>query len=125
MTIEPGRDETPMTEDSVTGGMYYDRHGNPLTLDQWSQLLEHDEYRRIYGTMLDQGGWVSTVWLGLNHQYFGGPPLIFETMWFDADGQIVDMDRYGTEAQAKAGHWRMVQDATKPPGSGGNLGASS
>jgi hypothetical protein len=57
---------------------------------------------------------VSTVHLGLNHQFGEGPPLIFETMVFGADGNeitsFMDLycDRYSTEAEARAGHERVV-----------------
>jgi hypothetical protein len=71
------------------------------------------EYRRIASTRW-YGIWVSTVWLGLDHSFGGGPPLIFESMVFDpgrGEGRWhdVDMDRYTTEAQARAGHRTMVE----------------
>ena len=49
---------------------------------------------------------VSTVWLGLDHSYDGGPPLIFETMVFGG-GLDLEMERYSTEAEALAGHAAM------------------
>ena len=50
---------------------------------------------------------VSTVFLGLNHQYGGGPPLLFETMIF---GGPLDQytERYSTWTEAEAGHRRAV-----------------
>jgi hypothetical protein len=50
------------------------------------------------------------VWLGLDHNWGDGPPLIFETMIFDQrldkDYVFHDlyMDRYATEEAALAGH---------------------
>jgi len=62
--------------------------------------------------------WVSTVWLGLNHNYtMRGAPLIFETMVFasaqrdDPDWPgLTDFDcrRYATEEEALAGHEETV-----------------
>lgn len=56
---------------------------------------------------------VSTVWLGINHGASHGPPLIFETMIFGADGKQSDHDescwRYATEQQATEGHERIVR----------------
>ena len=61
--------------------------------------------------------WISTVWLGLDHNYFqNGPPLIFETMVFanpetDEEGYGLtefDVLRYATEEEAIAGHNAMV-----------------
>lgn len=93
---------------------YYDRQGHPLTLQEWVALYEtHEAEKRVAETTLPNGRWVSTVWLGLNHQFGNGPPLIFETMVFlprEADvglGEELDCDRYSTEAEALAGHERM------------------
>ena len=53
---------------------------------------------------------VSTVWLGLDHNYLGdGPPLIFETMVFRGKGRdrrAVDsiLRRYTTKEEALGGH---------------------
>lgn len=53
--------------------------------------------------------WVSTVFLGIDHNLGGEGPLLFETMVFDAPirpfGMIdLMMDRYATYAEAEAGH---------------------
>ena len=53
---------------------------------------------------------VSTVWLGLNHSFIREYPLtIFETLIFGGlyDG---DIQRYGTEEQALAGHLHAVNE---------------
>ena len=57
------------------------------------------------------GKWVSTVWLGLDHGFHGGKPIIFETMVFDKEGtgEDLDQDRYTTEQQAREGHAAMVK----------------
>ena len=47
---------------------------------------------------------VSTVWIGINHNFSGeGPPLIFETMVFGSEGDLY-CERYATEEQAREGH---------------------
>ena len=50
--------------------------------------------------------WVSTVLLMIDHQYCDGPPLIFETMVFDAESHepLDTMARYATYDEALAGH---------------------
>lgn len=54
--------------------------------------------------------WVSTVFLGLNHQFGDGPPLIFETMVFPQDSYSeLRCDRYSTWKQAEAGHAEAIQ----------------
>lgn len=51
---------------------------------------------------------VSTVFLGLDHQFVDGPPMIFETLVF---GGSLDqeMDRYSTWDDAEKGHDAMVE----------------
>ncbi|KKL98871.1 hypothetical protein LCGC14_1820150 [marine sediment metagenome] len=52
---------------------------------------------------------VSTVFLGLDHSFGEGPPLIFETMVFSQTNDEQDMNRYSTLEEAKAGHAEMVK----------------
>lgn len=84
---------------------YYDRQGNPITLTELGNFPS--DYKRV---ARDEGETyeVSTVWLGLDHSY-GGAPIIFETMVF---GNAHPLDqhqvRYATEAEALAGHAKMV-----------------
>jgi hypothetical protein len=88
---------------------YYDRKGNPMEMLEWAKALETE--RRVDATTLPDGKWVSTVWVGLNHQFGDGPPLIFETMVFPSDHDMhdLDSDRYATEEEAIFGHQRMVK----------------
>jgi len=51
---------------------------------------------------------ISTVFLGLDHQFNKGKPLLFETMVF-GDPLDEEMNRYATWAEAKKGHGKMVQ----------------
>jgi hypothetical protein len=53
---------------------------------------------------------VSTVFLGLDHNFGGGPPLLFETMTF-IDGKGDDEVRYSTWDEAEAGHADAVRRA--------------
>lgn len=89
---------------------YYDRAGNPITLTQWSRLMEDNDYRIIardrVGDLL-----ISTIWLGLNHNHWGGRPLVYETMVFGDDE--LETERYQTEAEAILGHQMMVSKITQ------------
>lgn len=61
------------------------------------------------------GFWVSTVWLGLDHSWGeDSEPLIFESMVFYKGHSDLDMNRYTTKAQAKAGHAQMVKNWSNP-----------
>lgn len=87
---------------------YYDRHGYPLSTRRLGELLEDREYRRVACTKLpDLDAEVSTVWLGINHRFGDGPPLIFETMVFGG-GLDQYQERYSTEQHARAGHDAVV-----------------
>lgn len=102
-----------MTDEHYPRPLYYDREGKPMTLEQWSLAFEDMEYRRIAWTELPGGRQVSTVWMGLDHAFGAGPPLIFESMTFLETGkpfrEELDCERYSTEAEARAGHEAMVK----------------
>ena len=85
---------------------YYDKAGNPIDLREYARLRGDEAYSRIDRTTIGDVT-VSTVWLGLNHQYGNGAPIIFETMVFggELDGE---QTRCATEAEAVAGHAAMV-----------------
>ena len=82
---------------------YYDQDGKPITqrqwLDAWGEIKNRTIARTQVGRFL-----ISTVWLGLNHQYGDGPPLIFETMIFDEHGADIGCQRYSTKEAALVGH---------------------
>lgn len=92
---------------------YYDRQGNAMTLTEWAARFETRgvQEKRVAETTLPSGRWVSTVWMGLDHNYGDGPPLIFETMVFPNKNDLSDLDcdRYSTEAETLAGHARMCE----------------
>jgi hypothetical protein len=96
---------------------YYDRDSTPITRLQWARDLENRSKVRVAETTLADGTWISTVWLGLDHQFDAGPPLIFETMVFPSPGELVDREceRYSTEAEALAGHDAMVRKWSATP----------
>ena len=99
--------------------LFYDKQGKPLDLIAWGRLVEHGgmEYKRV--GYFDGLFWrVSTVWIGLDNSFLGGPPLIFETMVF-SNSRLTEWlcdhwseqacDHYSTLAQAKGGHLDAVE----------------
>lgn len=92
-----------------------DDNGNPVPepdLMAWGTWMQTGD-RTIKKTKIGDIK-VSTVFLGLDHNYLGqGPPLLYETMCFRADGQVVERDdcfaRYSTRAEALAGHEQIVE----------------
>jgi hypothetical protein len=91
---------------------YYDREGKPITVGQWGELrMAENDYIRVGSTRI-KGFWVSTTWLGIDHKFGLGPPVIFETMVFRMKrGKIVSPGgfdsyqvRYADYRQAEYGH---------------------
>lgn len=97
---------------------YFSPSGEPCTIRQYWAYREdpgqfrvgHDELRWSRG----RGLRVSTVYLGANHQWGPGLPLIFETMVFAA-GTFHDEDteRYPTRETAEIGHEAIVTALTR------------
>jgi hypothetical protein len=73
---------------------------------KWGRMMEDIDTRRVAQNTVGDV-WVSTVFLGLDHNWGDGPPLLFETMAF-RDKQEIAMDRYSTWAEAEAGHTAML-----------------
>lgn len=89
---------------------YYDKEGKEITLLKFGELFEDVNYRIIQQTIVDHYT-VSTIWLGVNHNWTDGPPIIFETMVFssvedDVNDQWKEM--YTTLQNAKDGHEWIV-----------------
>jgi len=133
---------------SVSYPQYYDRQGFPIPGEedtsapepewmlptlQWAKLHSDPDYKRVARDELPDGSYLSTVWLGLDHNFgFGGPPLFFETMRFAGDeseihltrpvpasmefpdifgepGETTEQLRYGSEEEALAAHHEIVR----------------
>jgi len=77
---------------------------------EWARWFEISNNRKVARTQISDDVIVSTVFLGLDHQYGDGPPLLFETMIF---GGPLDeqMNRYSTWDEAEKGHQEMVEKA--------------
>lgn len=61
----------------------------------------------------DRPDCVSTVFLGMDHAWGDGPPLVFETMLFTDDDRDQTLWRYSTWDRAVAGHAEVVVAARK------------
>jgi hypothetical protein len=97
---------------------YYDRAGNAISMRDWTRLRHWDrsENGTKYTIVAQEtvgDYFVSTVWMGINHAFGIGPPLVFETMVFrNSTGESdLDCERYSTEKEAVEGHARMLEQA--------------
>jgi hypothetical protein len=96
----------------------YDRNGTPISLERYSELLQDLAYRHVRVTAIGDDVEVSTVWLGIDHNFTRvGPPLIFETLVFGGalDGQG---ERWPNEDAAFAGHDQWVARVREGVGHG-------
>jgi hypothetical protein len=90
--------------------MFVDKLNNPITVEEFERLKSDQNYNKIGYIELSNGYRISTVWLGLDHSFGSGPPLLFETMVFPKDSlSDLDCERYTTEEEARLGHELMVQ----------------
>ena len=81
---------------------FYGVDGKPISMEEWGMLRRDWGIKRVAETKLG-GVYISTVWLGMDHNYGDGPPIIFETMIFGGEHDEY-CDRYATLEEAKAGH---------------------
>lgn len=116
----------PELRQALDRPMYYSPDGEPLTMPQWSELMwQRHEEARINGEIPRESWWcrktfigdmdtpggteISTVWLGLDHNYMlTGPPLIWETMIFGGEWDQ-EQWRYHTRAAAFDHHEEIVR----------------
>lgn len=110
---------------------YFRRDGSPYPdgdegLYELGKDFEDVNKKRVALTYLDNGVYISTVWVGLAHGFRenDNKPFIFETMVFDPEEKtqeaILNMpsfkyheelyqERYTTEEEALAGHEKAIK----------------
>jgi hypothetical protein len=93
------------------GSTWYDRDGEPIPILVATDLLQDPDYKVVQQDVFIHEGepvQVSTVWLGLDHNWWpGGPKRIFETMIFGGKHDL-EQWRYDTEENARHGHSEVV-----------------
>ena len=97
--------------------IYYDRQGRPMTLHQWAEKFQDEDYTHIARDVIGPDEpldpapliTVSTFWLGVNPNWRHDEPLIYETLIIGGGYYATGM-RYATEKQAQEGHRRAVDE---------------
>lgn len=82
----------------------------PCTLEEYGrQYMNGNEYTRRVGEDIISGIRISTVFLALDHRFYGdeGPPILFETMIFGGEHDQYQ-ERYCTWNEAVEGHRHAV-----------------
>lgn len=80
-----------------------------LAWGRWMQAAE----RHVAKDQISDDVSVSTVFLGLDHSFGGGVPILYETMIFGGPHDQYQ-DRYATKEEALAGHAVAVELAKSP-----------
>lgn len=87
-----------------------------VSFEEYSDWDSINEFkRRIARTELPSGILISTVFLGLDHNFGDEPPILFETMAF-AHGNVSEdlcQQRYNTYDEAIEGHNKVVEEMSK------------
>ena len=98
----------------ITYHWILDKNGEPIpaSSEQWCDWFEKgfmQDNRRVSREKV--GGYeVSTVFLGIDHNYGAGPPVLWETMIFGPGPLDQHQERCsGSREQAEAMHARMVK----------------
>lgn len=90
---------------------YYDRNGDLISSAQWGVYFQDKDYQVLRQETIELGDvqvLISTVWLGMDHNFSGeGPPLIFETMVFNEEQPCY---RWASEEEALQEHEKLVTE---------------
>ena len=98
-------------EEHAGVSLYYDLEGRPISQEEFIELRSGPSFRIAKTDVWGDGRCeVSTVWLGIDHSFGEGPPIIFETIVFYADGNQDMQYRYSTLEEARAGHAKIVHE---------------
>jgi hypothetical protein len=80
-----------------------------VDLMTWAKWFETSKDKQIAKSDSSKGWKVSTVFLGLDHSFGVGEPLLFETMVFNSNTELDgEPFRYSTLGQAEKGHEEIV-----------------
>lgn len=94
-----------------SGSRWYDRDGEPIPMIVANDLLQNPDYVVVAQDVFvidDEPVKVSTVWLGLDHNWMpNGPRMTFETMIFGGKHHMWQR-RYTWLEQAREGHLEAI-----------------
>lgn len=106
----------PRWPETLANGRYILVGHDPVLcpdLMKWGVWIQEAE-RHVAKTGVGDN-WISTVFLGLDHSFGGGPPVLFETMIFGGKHDEYQ-ERYVTWDAAEAGHARAVRMVRRSEG---------
>lgn len=86
-----------------------------LEMNRWAVWMGTNN-RTLGLNFTPKGAKVSTVFLGLDHNWGDGPPVLWETMVFGGPLEG-EQDRYSSAQDAISGHQTMLKKALEAEGS--------
>ena len=86
-----------------------DHSVSECSLEELVEVYNDNDKKRILGKDVVCGVMISTIFLGIDHNFGDGPPIIFETMVFGGVAPNSEQERYSTYDEAMAGHKRYVK----------------
>jgi len=78
---------------------------------EWDEIISGNK-RTVADDMVGKVR-VSTVFLGIDHNFGTGEPILFETMVFNAEGRALCFNRYTSWDEAEKHHHEMVNRLKK------------
>lgn len=89
---------------------FWSKTGELISSTEWAKLFADKSYQIIKQTKLDNGIFISTVWLGISYGETPSGPLIFETIVWPSDkSEDEEMYRYTSERDALFNHNKLVE----------------
>ena len=80
-----------------------------VSLMEWASWFETIGNRRIKLTKFSKNIKISTVFLGIDHNFYGGEPVLFETMIFGGD-RDEECIRYSSVDDSLKRHDKIVKE---------------
>lgn len=96
----------------MSGNYILDAKGEPVEEPDvlvWAKWFDSDTRDHFASRTWVANAQVSTVFLGLDHAFGEGPPILWETMIFCGERDEYQ-ERYTSKADAIAGHKRIVAE---------------
>ena len=94
----------------MMGNRYILVDGEPVEepdLIKWAEWFGQTDVRVLAKSKAPDGSEVSTIFLGLDHSFGCGPPVLWETMIFGGEHDQYQ-DRYSSREDAMKGHEKAL-----------------
>lgn len=87
-----------------------DKHPQPCSQKEWAEAFADFDKRQLAETFTANCR-ISTVFLGLDHGFGSGPPVLFETMVFEQEKHVLNLEGHKFAVHEDLGCWRYTSYA--------------